>query len=191
MGAGTSPPAANFIVSAIDEPDSVPANTPRFTLWHEPHVPSDGSTALNSTVPETAGPDCVSTHVTSSGLNESDPVPVQRPLTLTAVGVGVGSGAAGATGDAGGDEVPQDDSSAPRHATAARAAIDLIGSAEYRPLRCAYNHAGRNGRPTVRVKGRTHPLIPRRRSEDLTSSPRAADTGRIWKEGVYVAAEPA
>ena len=38
------------------------------------------------------------------------------------------------------------------------------------------------GRPTVRVKGRTHPESTSW-SETLTSSPRDADAGRQWKEG--------
>ena len=37
------------------------------------------------------------------------------------------------------------------------------------------------------MKGRTHPSF--QRSETLTSSPRDADTGRTWKEGVYVELE--
>ena len=61
------------------------------------------------------------------------------------------------------------------------------GSSHARDLESA---AGRYGRPTVRVKGRTHPHTLRRPSETLTSSPRVADTGRTWKEGVYVPSLP-
>ena len=38
-------------------------------------MPSAGSTALSSTVPETFEPDGVRTQLTGSGLNESEPVP--------------------------------------------------------------------------------------------------------------------
>src|SRR5438552_11393258 len=96
IGAGTSPPAGNFMETIIVPPDSVPVSVPFLTLWHEPHVPSVGSTALISAVPEMAVPDCVRTHVTSSGLNESDPVPVHVPLSTT--GAGTGGGGTGATG---------------------------------------------------------------------------------------------
>src|SRR6185295_5714023 len=82
IGVGTSPPAGNFIETVKALPDNVPVTVPFLTLWHEPHVPSDGLTALSSAVPDTALPDCESTHVTSSGLNESDPVPLHVPLTL-------------------------------------------------------------------------------------------------------------
>jgi hypothetical protein len=120
------PPAGNFIVSVSEEPESVPANAPRFTLWHEPQVPSAGSTALNSTLPETVEPDCVSTQVTSSGLNESEPVPVHRPVTSIVAGTGAGAGAAGAIGDGGGDDVPHDDSIALKHAAMKRSAMERI-----------------------------------------------------------------
>jgi hypothetical protein len=53
-----------------------------------------------------------------SGLNESEPVPVHRPVTSIA--------GAGAIGDAGGDDVPHDHSIAPRHAAMERVAIDRI-----------------------------------------------------------------
>jgi hypothetical protein len=71
---------------------------PFFTLWHEPHVPSAGSSAFSSAVPETVLPDCVSTHVTRSPLNESAPVPVHLPASVNAAAgdaVGEGAGPAG------------------------------------------------------------------------------------------------
>ena len=88
IGAGTSPPAGNVIETLSVLPDNVPVNVPVLTLWHEPHVPSDGLTALSSAVPDTALPACESTHVTSSGLKESDPVPLHLPLTSIVVAPG-------------------------------------------------------------------------------------------------------
>lgn len=72
-------------------------------------------------------PDCVKVHFTISGLNESDPVPVQVPVTSIVAGAGT-AGAVGAVGDAGagGEEDPHDDSNAPKHAKSMRAAIDRI-----------------------------------------------------------------
>src|SRR5438445_11031119 len=103
IGAGTSPPAGNFMETVIVPPDSVPVSVPFLTLWHEPHVPSVGSTALISAMPEMTVPDCVRTHVTSSGLNESDPVPVHVPPRTTAAGPwgagATGPGAVPAAGD--------------------------------------------------------------------------------------------
>jgi hypothetical protein len=96
IGAGTSPPAGKFIVIEIEFPNSVPEKVPFFTLWQEAHEPSVGFTALSSAVPETEVPVCVSTHFTSSGLNESDPVPLHVPLTLMGAGA---EGAVGADGD--------------------------------------------------------------------------------------------
>ena len=98
------------------EPDSVPANVPFLTLWHEPQVPSAGSTALSSAVPETVVPDCESTHLISSALNESDPVPVHVPLTSTGVGVGV-------VGAEDGDLHAESDAAANRPTTAAAIAL--------------------------------------------------------------------
>src|SRR5882762_4741850 len=54
-----------------------------------------------SAVPDSVVPDCVTTHVISSGLNESDPMPVHVPLATTGAEVdgggttGAGAGAAG------------------------------------------------------------------------------------------------
>src|ERR1700741_4541646 len=95
MGVGTSPPAGNFIETLTALPESVPVSVPLLTLWHDPHVPSEGSTALISAVPDKVLPDCVITHVISSGLNESDPMPVHVPSTTTAPGVDGGGGGAG------------------------------------------------------------------------------------------------
>src|SRR5881396_3723247 len=88
IGAGTSPPAGNFIETVTLLPESVPVSIPLLTLWHEPHVPSLESTALISAVPESAVPDWLITQVTSSGLNESEPVPVHVPFSTTAGGLG-------------------------------------------------------------------------------------------------------
>src|SRR5712691_241641 len=92
IGAGTSPPAGNFIETVTLLPESVPVSVPFLTLWHEPHVPSAGSTAVISAVPESAVPDWVITQVTTSGLNESDPVPIHVPLRPTPAGAGAVTG---------------------------------------------------------------------------------------------------
>src|SRR5258705_11903906 len=92
IGVGTSPPAGNLIEIVMALPESVPVSVPFLTLWHDPHVPSDGSTALISALPDSEAPDCAITQVTRSGLNESDPMPVHVPLSETGPG---------ATGDGG------------------------------------------------------------------------------------------
>src|SRR6185436_20702339 len=57
------------------------------------------STALISAVPESEVPDCAITQVTSSGLNESDPMPVHLPLSAPGPETaGDGGGGVGATG---------------------------------------------------------------------------------------------
>jgi len=122
MGAGTSPPAGNFIAIVTVLPASVPVNVPFFTLWHEPHEPSAGSTALISAVPESVVPDWVMTQVTSSGLKESEPVPVHVPFRPDPAGLGMtgmtGLGAV-ATGDGVEPEPDEIDPHAASHMTRA------------------------------------------------------------------------
>lgn len=102
IGAGTSPPAGNVIEIVMALPDNVPVSVPFLTLWHDPHVPSDGSTALISEVPDSEVPDCTITQVTSSGLNESDPIPVHVPFSATGPGrEGDGADGGGGAGAAG------------------------------------------------------------------------------------------
>jgi hypothetical protein len=96
MGVGTSPPAGNFIATESVVPERVPMKVPFLTLWHDAQEPSEASSGLNSTVPVTLVPDCVSTHVTSSGLYESDPVPFHMPLMFDAVADGICADGVGA-----------------------------------------------------------------------------------------------
>jgi hypothetical protein len=94
IGVGTLPPGGKVIFTVSALPEMVPANVPVLALWHEPHVPSFGFTGLISALPERSDPDCEIASVTSSGLNESEPVPDQMPTALPLpVGVAIGGGA--------------------------------------------------------------------------------------------------
>jgi hypothetical protein len=75
-------------------------------------------------------PDCVSTHVTSSGPNESEPAPVHVPVTLIETG-GVTGGGAG-VGDAG--DAPHAASAAQTSTWVTAAAMALIPT-EYKSSR--------------------------------------------------------
>jgi hypothetical protein len=133
IGAGTSPPAGNFIDIVTEPPATVPVSVPLLTLWHEPHVPSLGATALISAVPEMAASDCVMSNVTSSGLNESDPVPVHIPVSEFPLAGTTGAGTTGVCGNdvgatgVGGDDIPPHATSQAASAPARTICVVLAG----------------------------------------------------------------
>ena len=96
IGVGTSPPAGKFIRIVSVEPANVPFTVPFRSLWHDAQEPSAGSTGDSSARPVIVESDCVSSHVTCSALNESEPLPLHVPVKFPSD--------AGA-GDVGGDGV--------------------------------------------------------------------------------------
>jgi len=80
IGVGTSPPAGKFIRIVSVEPSKVPFTVPFRSLWHDAQEPSAGSTGDSTARPVIVESDWVSTQVTCSALNESEPLPLHVPV---------------------------------------------------------------------------------------------------------------
>jgi hypothetical protein len=89
VGVGWLPPRSNDILNVTVVPETDPEILPSFILWHDSQDPSVALRGRMLTDPDSALPDCASTHENVSGPSPSDPLPVHVPVRFSDVAAGV------------------------------------------------------------------------------------------------------